>query len=629
MKSLPALVLTLAAIIAGFIGLNLTAGVWMSSVRADLTESGLYRLSPGTRDVLNRLDEPVRLTFHYSRTEAASYPAVRAYAERVRELLQAIAAASGGRVRLAEIDPEPFSEAEDTAIAAGLEPLPGEGGVTLFFGLSGVNAVDDRRVIALFDPTEEARLEYDITRLIADLERARRPSLAIVTSLQLEPGVIGAAPNPIIDELSAAYELIWVERDFTALPDADALFIAHPDALNDTQLYLIDQFTLRRGRLLIGLDPMSHFALKPGADGLPPLRARRASDLGPLTARWGVGYEPREVVMDRAAGLPVQVVEDGRARTRAYPLWFTAPPEGLSEDSPALASLTRGVNFGSPGALTALDGVETEFQPLVLTSPEGAILDADIAAGSPSPETLLTDYATDPEAPIVLAAQISGVLQTAFPDGPPASDTAFDPAAHLGQSTGPAQIVIIADIDWLDPAFYTRTDAGGVQIVADNPALALNLIDALAGDRALISLRSRAPSERRMTRVDALRAEAEARYLVLQTELQARLASAEADLAALNAAGAGSALSGAGAEEAAQAEALRNDIVQTRARLRDVERGFRSDIDALQSRLQLWTIWGPGLAVILLGALATLIRELFRARRRRRARPGAARLEAV
>ncbi|HCY55951.1 MAG TPA: hypothetical protein DF715_10615, partial [Oceanicaulis sp.] len=64
---------------------------------------------------------------------------------------------------------------------------------------------------------------------------------------------------------------------------------------------------------------------------------------------------------------------------------------------------------------------------------------------------------------------------------------------------------------------------------------------------------------------------------------------------------------------AARAEALRERIVAARTALRDVERGFRREIVALENRLQFWTIWIPPLLVIVLAVLTTLIR-----RRRRR-----------
>lgn len=604
------LALVLAGLIALFAGLNLFTGVVLDSVRLDLTERGLYRLSPGTLEVLERIEEPVQLDFVYSREEAARYPAIRAYAARVREMLRTIAARSDGMVRLDEVDPEPFSPAEDRAIAAGLEPVPTEEGGQLFFGLIGHNAVDDRRTVAFFDPAEEARLEYEIVRLIAELDRARTPVIAVISSLPFAPDAQGASANPVIDELAAAYELVWLDETFEAIPEADALFLLHPPALTEAQTYLVDQFALRTGRVLAALDPMAHVALKPGPDGLPPLRAERDSALPRLLPAWGAAYDPTVVAMDRRHGLPVQINEGGRTRMRAYPLWFSVPPGGMSTGFPPVAALSRGVNVGSPGVLRPLEGAATAFSAILATSPEGARLDADIAAGSPSPDELAAIYQIAPDAPLALAARLSGPLASAFPDGPPAGELALDPAAHRARSDGAAEIILIADADLFDPAFFINPDpVQGDRIVADNLALILNLADALAGDPALVSLRSRSSSARPMVRVEDLRAEAEARYLALQEELSAELAAAEAELEALNRTGAGSALSGAAAAGTGQAEALRARILEARERLRDIERGFRVEIDALERALLFWTVWVPPALVLLAGFVFLLLRR--------------------
>ena len=316
--------------------------------------------------------------------------------------------------------------------------------------------------------------------------------------------------------------------------------------------------------------------------------------------------------MDREHGLPVQVNEAGRTRTRAYPLWFSVPPSGLSQALPATAALSQGVNVGSPGILEPL-GAETGFTVLAATGQEGARMDSDLAASSPSPDVLQRDYTPDGNAPLALAARLSGPISTAFPDGPPTGDIRLEASAHI---EGPAQaeIIVIADADWLDPAFYVRADGmGGEQMVADNLAFMLNLADALAGDPALVNLRSRTGSARPMVRVETLRAEAETRFRELQDELRAELADAEGSLARLSEAGEASTLGGAGPASAARAEALRERIVAARTALRDVERGFRREIVALENRLQFWTIWIPPLLVIVLAVLTTLIR-----RRRRR-----------
>ncbi|XBQ16941.1 MAG: Gldg family protein [Oceanicaulis sp.] len=605
------LVLMVLSLALGFAGFNLFSGAMLDRLRVDLTERGLYELSPGAREVLARIDEPVNLTFYFSRSEAARYPALRAYGARVREMLRTIAARSGGRVRLEEVDPDPFSAEEDAAIAAGLEPAPTEDGGQIFFGLTGRNAVDDERVIAFFDPVEEARLEYEIVRTLAELERARTPKIAIISDLPFAPDREGRSGNPVIDELARAFEVAWLENDFEAIPeDADALFLLHPAPLSDGQTYLVDQFALRTGRVLALVDPMAHVALKPGPDGLPPVNANRASTLSRLFSTWGLSYDVNTVAMDARNGLPVQIAEGGRTRMRAYPLWFAAPPANLNTDAPALAALSRGINLGSPGVLSAQPGLEDRFTGLIFTSEAAARLDADRAAASPPPEELMRELDPAPDAPLTIAARLDGPFQTAFPGGPPAGDIDLDPARHLVESEGAGEIVVIADADLLDPAFFLRADpAAGPQVVADNPALILNLADRLAGDPALVSLRSRAGSERPMVRVEALRSEAQARYVETQERLQRELADAEARLEELSRAGRASALGGAAEADSGEAAALRAEILDARERLREIERGFRVEIDALERALLFWTLWVPPFLVICAGLVITLLKR--------------------
>ena len=81
----------------------------LGSWRADFTEQDLFTLSEGTSATLETLAEPVDLTFVYTRRVGQEYPAVRAYAQRVRELLATYKSVAGNKVRLLEIDPTPFS----------------------------------------------------------------------------------------------------------------------------------------------------------------------------------------------------------------------------------------------------------------------------------------------------------------------------------------------------------------------------------------------------------------------------------------------------------------------------------------------------------------------------------------
>lgn len=610
MSSTRHLAVILISLAAGVIGLNLLAGALLSGVRLDFTEGRLYRLSAATAEVLDGLGEPVRLEFVYSRSAAADIAPLRAHAARVRELLASIEARADGGVIIEELEPEPFSEAEDEAIGAGLEPVERPSGDPVFLGVIGRNAVGEVRALPFLDPARDARLEYDLVELVSALDRGRPPRLAVLTSLALQgPG----GPDPLIAALERRYEVIFLESGFTALPDADALLVLHPPELDAARWYLLDQFMLARGRGLFIGDPLAHLALKPDAAGFEPLDAVRGSDFGPLGPAWGVRLDPSVVAADPPAGLPVQIVEDGRTRTRSYPLWFAAPPDQMSAALPATAALSRGVNLGSPGVIET-GGAETGLtaEPLLTTSREAGRVDIDIAARSPAPGELLEIHEVAQDAPLVLAVRLSGVLPSAFPDGPPAEGAlALDPAAHRARSDGPAEAILIADADLLDPAFYTGGEEGAV--IADNLDLLLNLIDALAGDRALMDLRARPDALRRMTRVDELRAQAEARYEAVSADWRNRLAQAEAELEALRARGAATAFGGADPEAARAAAQLRAAVVEAREGLREVERGLRREVDALKGALIFWTQWVPPFLVAGAGILLASLRRRRRA----------------
>ena len=109
--------------------------------RIDLTEQRLYTLVDGTRQVLRGLTDPITLRLFYSRRLGAEMPVYGAYADRVRAMLAEYAALAQGRMRLEFLDPEPFSEIEDRAMAYGLQGVPvDQSGEQVYFGLAGTNS---------------------------------------------------------------------------------------------------------------------------------------------------------------------------------------------------------------------------------------------------------------------------------------------------------------------------------------------------------------------------------------------------------------------------------------------------------------------------------------------------------
>ena len=599
-----------------FVLANLALQPRLAGARMDFTQRGLFTLSPATKDTLAGLAEPIDLTFIYSRRVGQDYPRIRAHAARVREMLDAYASASRGRLRVRYVDATPFSEAEDEALAAGLIAVPSQSGDPLYFGLIGQNSVDDQRIVAFFAPEQESTLEYDLTRMIARLDDPAPARIGLLTALQGLQGDGRETGYAVLRDMSRSYALERIDPEFASLPAGlDALIIAHAEPLSDYQAWLVDQFALRTGRLVWIVDPAAKVAAGGSIFDLDP--TPQSSDLGRFARHWGISLS-QDAVADAGNALPVQTVSpDGRSAILGQPLFIAATPATMSRADPITSELDRSVHFGAPGALELTSDSPLTGEALITTGPAPSYIPAEQAAGDMTPAEVIAAYDTL-GAPLTLAMRVSGELTTAFPDGAPPLPMTGDPVtdellqaeaqdapAHIARSEKPATMVVIADADFLDDGFYINPNGGAV--IADNGAFLLNAVDALTGVDGLLSLRSRAESRRPMTLVEEMRAEAETEFLEEQMRLEDQLADTEAELGALEAelrestALLGDFEVGLSGESRARLQELRSEIVETRDRLRSIERDFRRGIDGLEGMLKLINIWGGAVLAVLLG----------------------------
>src|SRR5690606_30357011 len=181
----------LALLAVLFLAVNLFSTFGFRSAQIEPPQNRLFTLSQGTERVLAKIDEPITLKFFYSESLANDFPQIRTYANRVRDLLEEIRDRSHGKIVLQVIDPEPFSEQEDLAMALGLKGARTTEGEVIYFGLVGTNLVDGLEAIPYFTDERQQYLEYDTTRLIQNLSRPKKPVLGIVTNLPLDTGAGG------------------------------------------------------------------------------------------------------------------------------------------------------------------------------------------------------------------------------------------------------------------------------------------------------------------------------------------------------------------------------------------------------------------------------------------------------
>ncbi|SDB70738.1 GldG family protein [Belnapia rosea] len=611
------------------IGVNMLADRLLPRARIDLTSQGLYTLSDGTKQILGGLQDPITLRLFYSRRLGAEIPMYGAYADRVREMLAEYVSLSKGKVRLEILDPEPFSETEDRAMAYGLQGVPvDQAGEQVYFGLAGTNLVDDERVLAFFQPDRERFLEADLTRLVYELSNPRRPTIGVMSPLPLngDPRAMMlrqpqlGQPAAVMTQLRQYFTVKDIPLDTQVIePDVQVLVLAHPQGLSEAAQYAVDQFVMRGGKLFLLVDPHSESqAARPGPTGQPPTNT--ASSLDRLLNAWGVDAPSDKVVLDLRGAWRVRAGPGDRVQAVDYLAWYNLQGDSLNRSEVSLAQLDQ-ITVASAGELRKRDGSTVEFTPLLTTSAQSMVVDATRVSQEPNPTRLLADFRADASRHVI-AARLRGELPSAFPDGPPALPEGQQRAeglpAHLARSQGPANLVVINDSDILEDRFWVRIqDFFGQQMatpISGNGAFVSNIVDTLGGSDALISLRSRGESLRPFDLVEDIRRNADAQYRQTERQLTQKLEETERRLRELRqgtpaAPGAERNQNQAviTPEQRAEIDRAREEIIGTRRQLRAVQLELRRDIEGLETTLRvvnialvpaLLTIFAIGLAVV-------------------------------
>ena len=616
----------LAALAVLFLGVVMISNLALRGMRLDLTQNRLYTLSPGTKQVLGELKEPINLYFYFSRDAAAKQsPLIMPYAARVREFLEEVTARAGGKIRLQVVDPQPFSEDEDRAAEAGLQPLQvGDGsGGTVYFGLAGTNSTDGRSVIPGFTPDREEFLEYDVAKLIQELANPQKPVIGLMSSLPMQgqfnpmTGQMGET-WPILSQLEQLFTVRSLTTDLDHIDkDVDVLMIVHPKNFPPKTLYAIDQFVMRGGKVLLFVDPDSG-ADTSGQDQRNPFAgagANRSSNLEPLLTAWGVTYDPAKVVADLNLGLEVRASVQGPPTRHIGILGLHR--DDMNNKDVDTASLDS-INVATAGFLSPRAGATTKFEPLLMSSTDAAPLPA-VRFGPMTDPASLRDGFKPTGIRYAIAARITGPVASAYPQGAPADQkpAAGPPIPHLAKSTGSANIVIIADTDMLMDYMWVQTrELMGQRIsqaFASNGDLIANALDNLSGSSALISIRGRATFSRPFERVEALKRQADDRLRAKVLELQSELQQTESKLTELQSKRNDQASLMLTPEQEKELKNFTAEKAHVRKELRETQRGLDVEINRLDIWLKVLNIAVAPLAVALAGALVLSLRRRRRA----------------
>ena len=640
----------------------------ISGTRLDLTEERLHTLSEGTRNMLGDLENKVILNFYFSKELSSAAPAFGNYAKRVRDMLNEMNLAGGGKIVIKEQDPIAFSEIEDEAVEAGLQGAPlDQSGDQAYFGLQ-VKSGEESSVIPFFQSQREKFLEYDLARMIHAVSSSKKKIITIYTGRPLFGDMrrmMAGLPTEayrIVPELRKRFEVkhMFSLRDLP-FEKPDVLIVVHPLKLETDEKYELDQFLLRGGKAIFILDPFNETAAGTSMPQgqKPPLNS--VVNVQEFLDRWGITISGKFIAADRSIARMVNAGTATRILPAPFVTWLAVPASLMSRNDPVTSEL-RLLNLQSAGIIefTKTPGIEVE--PLVRTTKDSQEVDVKTQKGRVDVESMAANFKPSGRK-FILAARISGEFASIFPDGPPkifedkvkkdklgvaskplptAKDTNEGDktaaekrveeekkqqdrekqiASHLKTSEKPFNVLLVSDADFLENHFWVqvRQFLGQNVLVptSNNADFVINAVDHFTGNADLISLRSRGTTRRPFSKVNEIRREAEIKYRKAEQNLASKLKMTEKKLGKLrDKQDEKTEADNAGRKKTIEIEIKQalNELIVTRQELRNVRLKLNEDINRLETWIRFANI---AFMPILVGTFAVGL-GIYRTQRRRR-----------
>lgn len=560
----------------------LVGGVGFGNFRLDLTEDGLYTLSPGTKNILSRInaDEPVTIKFYSTNDDRVMPNILKPHARTIEDLLLEYEKQGNGNIGLDVIHPNPDTDEEDKAKEDEIRGMQvNQEGDNIYLGMS-VQCLDRKEILPFLSPDDATSLEYEVSRAIAKVIKPTKTIIGYMSAMQIGGNPMammqrqrGGEAWAVIQQLRADYEVREVPVTTDKIDkDITVLLVIHPADITETAEFAVDQYLLGGGNVVAFVDPQSLLAQAMSGQqnpmtGQPSNFINTSSDLSNLFKAWGINYKKDMVLAD--------MNYRGMLQGRVVPTALQLPAKAINPDSrftTGLQTFTL-MNAGSFG----VDKKEGLDATTLATSSEASEM-IDTTAAEKLRREPMTNFTASGKKQIV-GVHIKGKFKSAFPNGRPsapgaaketggaeqdttkptsttttppalASPASVTPAPAVGAAAtasataGPAaqpkkeekkddslkesidserNVIVFADSDMLYDAFCLRQGDLGVGLVANggNLPMLLNTVEVLAGGGDLIQVRNRKSPIRPFSKLKEMREEVEEKYRPKLVSLEA------------------------------------------------------------------------------------------------------------
>lgn len=448
---------------------------------------------------------------------------LRAFRAEVAEVVEELAAGSGGRLSARFLDPDAGKGELRQQIAAefGFQPMTTSllSNDRFYFYLT-LAAGDTVVQIPLDDMTEASfrrNLEAGIKRFAAGFTR----TVAMVAPQQNPMAAqYGMPAGPGFSQLrnSLAEELNVVDEDLSdgsVSGEADVLLLLAPENLDDRQLFAVDQFLMQGGTVIVASSPFIS-SLDQGGLSLRPL----SSGLSGWLAHHGFELDSSLVMDPQNAAFPLPVTRNvggfqlQEVAMLDYPWFVDVRPDGLNRELSVTADLPQlTLAWASPITLAdAPEGAASRSFTALAYSSADAWLSASTEVMPRIDADGLPDYRPEGERGRQLLAAIgagrfdsyfagreSPLLQSepaAADNGEAgendaAAETPGTASAVIQRSPESARLMLIGSNDFLRDQVLGLAGAAGGSEYLNSLQFMANAVDWALQDDQLASIRSR------------------------------------------------------------------------------------------------------------------------------------------
>ncbi|MCY4204713.1 MAG: GldG family protein [Bacteroidetes bacterium] len=442
-------------VVVNLIGLNIFG-------RLDLTDDRVYSLSRASKDIVQNLEDPVTITAFFTADLPAQFASNRRF---LKDKLDDYRAYGGQNVEYQFIDPGDDEELRGEAGRLGIPPVQIQvvesDNVQLKNAYMGVAVEYENNRETIPVVQDLSRLEYDLTSSIRRLTRSEKP-LAGFWSGHGEPDPMQNMPT-LQQNLSTNYDVqIVTGEDLTGTNRPDVLLIVAPaDTIPESDLQALDAYIMEGGRVGFLLNRVA-----------ANLQAGQAVELNigiePLLANYGIVLAPNLIMDEESSVVTVQQRQGffNISQQIQYPLF---PVASRFNSENLMVNRLQDLMFYFVSSLdtTAALPSGVTLEPLIYSSPQSGLQQGFFML-QPTQTT-----ATLSGGPYLLGAAYTG----SFP-------SAYTP----GTTSVPTRLVVIGDGDFINESI--------VPARGSNAQFGLNLVDWLAQDEALLTIRSKSIAPR-------------------------------------------------------------------------------------------------------------------------------------